>query len=67
MVFNTRPGKHPVFESNRVEFEGHKFITFKENNKEWVDPTDFEPNNMNNPKDIPGHEVSASVSKRISE
>jgi len=57
MVYNTRPGSHPVFEKNRDNFEGHDFISFKEISKTFVDPTDFEPDNMNNPKDIPGGEV----------
>ena len=61
MVYNTRPGQHPVFEQNRDIFEGHDFISFKEIQKEWKDPTNFEPDNMNNPKDIPGGEVRHQV------
>ena len=57
MVYNTRPGQHPVFEKNQEIFAGHDYISFKEIEATWVDPTDFEPDNMNNPKDIPGGEV----------
>jgi hypothetical protein len=57
MIYNTRPGKHPVFEKNKELFRGHGFISFKELDAEWKDPSDFEPDNMNNPNDIPGAEV----------
>ena len=57
MVYNTRPGAHPVFEENRRRFAGHDFISFREIGREWVDPSDFEPDNMNNPNDLPGGEV----------
>ena len=57
MVYNTRPGAHPVFEDNRRRFEGHDFISFAEIQEEWKDPTNFEPNNLHNPGNTPGHEV----------
>ena len=57
VVYNTRPGAHPVFELNRRRFARHDFIAFRQNRQEWVDPSDFEPDNMHNPDGRPGGEV----------
>lgn len=62
IVMNTRPaplGNHTAFESARQKFEGHgtRPIFKNASQVEWADPSDFEPNNMANPKMVPGHEV----------
>ena len=57
MVYNTRPGQHVAFETARAKFESQPFFAFRENHHAWVDPTDYEPDNMNNILSIPGSEV----------
>ena len=60
VVMNTRPGQHPVFEAAKLKFAstaGVAFLDMPLAGQSWVDPSKFEPNNMNNPKQLPGGEV----------
>eukprot|EP00928_Gymnodinium_smaydae_P039686 TRINITY_DN27052_c1_g1_i1.p1 TRINITY_DN27052_c1_g1~~TRINITY_DN27052_c1_g1_i1.p1 ORF type:complete len:657 (-),score=159.81 TRINITY_DN27052_c1_g1_i1:99-2069(-) len=62
VVMNTRPaplGDHAAFEAARLRFQGHwSRPAFVNGSQEaWKDPNSFEPNNLKNPKQIPGHSV----------
>ena len=61
LVYNTRPGEHAAFETLRERFAKHDFIVFRENTAIFHDPTNFEPDNLNNPRNIPGSEVRRQV------
>ena len=60
VVMNTRPGQHAIFDAAKVRFAQTAGVVFEDMplaDQGWVDPSKFEPNNMNNPKQLPGGEV----------
>jgi hypothetical protein len=58
MVYNTRPGEHAAFNHSRERFgPRHPVFSFRENRHVFHDPSDFEPDNMRNAKNLPGGQV----------
>jgi hypothetical protein len=58
MVYNTRSNEHAAFNRSRARFgTRHPVFTFRENRHAFRDPSDFEPDNLHNTKNLPGGQV----------
>lgn len=57
MIMNHRPGTHVIFEKARKTFAHVKQFLFRDSTSTWKDPSNFEPDNNNNPSGTPGGEV----------